>query len=371
MQVEGRGRASREAVLNAVAVARGTPILAVDPIETKQRLEAVPWIRSASVERRLPDTLYIRLVERQPLAFWQRQGKLVLIDRDGVVIPTERLDSFGNLIVLVGPDAPANGAALIDMLATEPHLAAHVAAAVRVGGRRWNLRLDNNVDIALPEDDPTAGWRRLAQLERSDGILEREIQAVDLRLPDRLVVPHRSRNAEAEGQERPAAREDDMKKLATRPRSTVGVIDIGTSKVCCFIARRIGNEPHIIGIGHQVSRGVRNGVIVDIEAASHSILNAIHAAEQMAGETLERDRRQPVRRLRRLAHLQGRDQSERPRDHRHRHAARARAGHQMQGAARSRGDPFDPGRLLDRRQPRHPRSARHVSASGSASTCMW
>jgi len=74
------------------------------------------------------------------------------------------------------------------MLATEPDLAAHVAAAVRVGGRRWNLRLDSNVDIALPEDDPTAGWRRLAQLERSDGILEREIQAVDLRLPDRLVL---------------------------------------------------------------------------------------------------------------------------------------------------------------------------------------
>ncbi len=188
VQVEGRGRASREAVLGAVAVARGTPLLAIDPAQAKRRLEAVPWIRSASVERRFPDTLHIRLVERQPLAFWQRQGKLVLIDRDGVVIPTDRLDSFGNLIVLVGPDAPAYGAALVDMIATEPDLAAHVAAAVRIGGRRWNLRLDNNVDVALPEGDPTAGWHRLAQLERSDGILERAIQAVDLRLPDRLVV---------------------------------------------------------------------------------------------------------------------------------------------------------------------------------------
>jgi len=188
VQVEGRGRASRAAVLNAIAVTRGTPILAVDPAEAKQRLEAVPWIRSASVERRFPDTLHIRLVERQPLAFWQRHGKLVLIDRDGVVIPTDRLGQFGNLIVLVGPDAPAHGAALIDVLATEPALAAHVAAAVRMGGRRWNLHLDNNVDIALPEDDAAAAWRRLAQLERSDGILEREIQEVDLRLPDRLVV---------------------------------------------------------------------------------------------------------------------------------------------------------------------------------------
>jgi cell division protein FtsQ len=188
VQVEGRERASREAVLSAIAVTRGTPILAVDPADAKQRLEAVPWIRSASVERRFPDTLHIRLVERQPLAFWQRHGKLALIDRDGVVIPTERLDQFGNLIVLVGPDAPAHGAELIDMLGTEPALAAHVAAAVRVGGRRWDLHLDNNVDVALPEDDAAAAWRRLAQLERSDGILEREIQEVDLRLPDRLVV---------------------------------------------------------------------------------------------------------------------------------------------------------------------------------------
>ncbi len=188
VHVEGRERASREAVLSAIAVARGTPILAVDPAQAKRRLEAIPWVRSASVERRLPDTLHIRLVERQPLAFWQRHGKLVLVDREGAVITGERLERFGNLLVLVGPDAPAAGAALIDVLATEPDLAGHVAAAVRVGGRRWNLRLDNGVDIALPEDAAAAAWRRLAQLERSDGILERDIQMVDLRLPDRLVL---------------------------------------------------------------------------------------------------------------------------------------------------------------------------------------
>jgi cell division protein FtsA len=77
-----------------------------------------------------------------------------------------------------------------------------------------------------------------------------------------------------------------MNKLATRPRGTIGVVDIGTTKVCCFIARNNDSEPQILGIGHQVSRGVKSGVVVDIEAASHSILAAVHAAEQMAGETL-------------------------------------------------------------------------------------
>jgi cell division protein FtsQ len=188
VQVEGRERTSREAILNALGLVRGLPILAVDPAQAKRRLEAMPWIRSASIERRFPDTLYIRIVERQPLAFWQRQGKLVLVDREGTVIPSERLDRFGDLIVLVGGDAPMVGAALLDMLASEADLAGHVAAAVRVGGRRWNLRLDNGIDIALPEDDPASAWRRLARLERSDGILERDVQMVDLRLPDRLVV---------------------------------------------------------------------------------------------------------------------------------------------------------------------------------------
>lgn len=188
VEVEGRARASREAILNALDVARGSPILALDPAQAKRRLESIAWIRSAAVERRLPDTVYVRLVERQPMAFWQRHGKLVLIDRDGVSITSEQLGTYGNLIVLVGPDAPAKGAALLDMLASEPELAPHVAAAVRVGGRRWNLRLDNGIDIALPEEDPAGAWHRLAQLERSDSILERDIQMVDLRLPDRLVV---------------------------------------------------------------------------------------------------------------------------------------------------------------------------------------
>jgi cell division protein FtsQ len=188
VEVEGRQRASREVILSALEVERGMPILSFDPTEAKRRLERVPWVRSASIERRLPDTIRVRIAEREPLALWQRQGKLVLIDRDGVVVTSEQIERFGNLVVLVGPDAPKAGAALLDMLAGEAELATRVNAAVRVGGRRWNLRLDSGIDIALPEEDASSAWHRLAELERSEGILERDIQMVDLRLPDRLVV---------------------------------------------------------------------------------------------------------------------------------------------------------------------------------------
>jgi cell division protein FtsA len=74
-----------------------------------------------------------------------------------------------------------------------------------------------------------------------------------------------------------------------RPRgSLVVALDIGTNKICCFIARVEDDNPRVLGIGHQISRGVRNGTIVDLEAAGGSVLNAVHAAEEMAGETIER-----------------------------------------------------------------------------------
>jgi cell division protein FtsA len=78
------------------------------------------------------------------------------------------------------------------------------------------------------------------------------------------------------------------RRLGRRPRgSLIAALDIGTTKICCFIARVETDRPRILGIGHQVSRGVRNGAIVDLDSAGTSILSAVHAAEEMAGETIQ------------------------------------------------------------------------------------
>jgi cell division protein FtsA len=74
-----------------------------------------------------------------------------------------------------------------------------------------------------------------------------------------------------------------------RPRgSLIAGVDIGSTKICCFIARADGAEPRILGIGHQVSRGVKSGAIVNLEEVSDSIRSAVHAAEEMANETIEK-----------------------------------------------------------------------------------
>jgi len=73
-----------------------------------------------------------------------------------------------------------------------------------------------------------------------------------------------------------------------RPRgSLVAGVDIGSTKICCFIARVDDAEPSILGIGHQVSRGIKSGAIVNLDEVSDSIRTAVHAAEEMADETIE------------------------------------------------------------------------------------
>jgi cell division protein FtsQ len=189
IEVEGRSATDTATILAALGAHAGTPILAINPARAKEQLEALPWVRSASIQRRLPGTIYVHLVERVPLAVWQHGGKQELIDRDGTVIPVADLSRFANVPTVVGGDQARHGAAdLIDLLATEPDLASRVTAAILVGNRRWNLRIDNAIDVMLPEDDAAGAWARLAKLERANRLLQRDVQIVDLRLPDRLVV---------------------------------------------------------------------------------------------------------------------------------------------------------------------------------------
>ncbi|MBI4967600.1 MAG: cell division protein FtsA [Rhodospirillales bacterium] len=78
-----------------------------------------------------------------------------------------------------------------------------------------------------------------------------------------------------------------MSKARTRS-GLIAALDVGTTKVCCFIARVLDDGAlKVIGIGHQIARGLRAGQVVDMDAAEASIRAAVEAAEEMAGERIQ------------------------------------------------------------------------------------
>ncbi len=186
--VEGRRNTPLELVRAALGVARGDSMLSISPQEVKARLETIAWVERAHVERHLPGTLVVRLTERRAFAIWQREGRFSIIDREGKVVASDGLDAFGPLPLVVGAGADRAAAGMIDLLRSSPDIMARTQALVRVGERRWNLRLHNGTDVMLPEGHEDAAIVRLTELQAQQKLLDRPLAAVDMRLPDRLVL---------------------------------------------------------------------------------------------------------------------------------------------------------------------------------------
>lgn len=186
--VTGREQTRAADVVAALGVREGAPLLGFDTAMARTELERLPWIKSAAVERRFPDTVLVRLAERAPLALWQTQGRFAVIDTEGKEIRKVDPGAFRHLVVVVGDDAPRHAEGLLALLASEPDLKKRVSAAIRVAGRRWDLMLAGDIRVQLPEQEIGAAWQKLAAAERKEKLLDRAISQIDLRSPDRMTL---------------------------------------------------------------------------------------------------------------------------------------------------------------------------------------
>jgi len=188
IEFHGQQNTPEARLREALGLSTGDPILGFSVEGARKRIEALSWVEHVAVERRLPGTIYVDITERRPYAIWQNQGKFQLIDRNGEVVTNEDVAAFADLPLVVGLGAPAHAADMLNALAAVPDIKSRVVAIVRVGERRWNLQLKNNITVMLPEGHEQAALARLGDLEQQQQLLDRPLLFVDMRLPDRLAV---------------------------------------------------------------------------------------------------------------------------------------------------------------------------------------
>ena len=167
----------------------------------RDRLQAIKSIKFAAVERALPGTLYVRIVERQPVALWQHEGIITPVDDDGTAMNGIAIAPNRRLPLIIGDDAPQHVEGLLQLLAAEPGLAHRFAVATWVGDRRWNIRLQNSdglIEVELPED-PTPAWKELATLEDSKKLLDRDVKVIDMRIEGRMFIRQAPQGASITG----------------------------------------------------------------------------------------------------------------------------------------------------------------------------
>jgi len=186
--VSGRKHVSIDKVLSYLSIKKKMPIFTVDINEAKRSLFNISWVKSVYISRRLPDTIFVKLNERVPVALWQKNNRLYLIDNDGVILTQNNLNKWKYLPLIVGKNSRKKVAELTALLGNEPSIAQRIISAQRVASRRWNFRLKNGILIKLPEKDIEFALRRLVDIEEKKNILEKNIKAVDLREPEKMIV---------------------------------------------------------------------------------------------------------------------------------------------------------------------------------------
>lgn len=169
---------------------QSTAMPLVDAAGIREQLLQYGWVKDARVSRRLPDTLVIDIVERQPAALWQDRDRLNLIDSEGVVLDRVPISAMPDLPLLIGPGANAQSRGLEALLKDVPSLQPQLESASWVGRRRWDLKFQTGETVALPEGQEAAkaALTKFAKLDKSAGLLGRGILRFDLRIPGKMTV---------------------------------------------------------------------------------------------------------------------------------------------------------------------------------------
>lgn len=186
--VEGRQYTDVDTIKAIVNVNKGDPLFLFDPSEAQRMISKISWVKSVAIERRLPNTIYIGLTERQPMALWQRQKRLSLIDTEGVILTDHKLERFKNYIIVTGESVPSIAPSFLELLASEPSILSRIESASFISDRRWDVVLKSGIQVKLPEDEVALALRSLAVMHTEEGLMDKDIKVIDVREPSRITV---------------------------------------------------------------------------------------------------------------------------------------------------------------------------------------
>ena len=184
--VSGATHMSERKILAIAGVDDKKSLPFFDVAQARARLEAEPLIKQASVRKLYPNQIVIEIVERTPYAVWQKDGDVRAIAADGAPIDEVNDGRYADLPFVVGEGANGRVREFVALLDAMDELKPRVEAGVLVDQRRWNLRLKSGIDIKLPESDPEAAIAELLILQRQSRILEKDVLALDFRVPGRV-----------------------------------------------------------------------------------------------------------------------------------------------------------------------------------------
>jgi cell division protein FtsQ len=188
VSLSGHSMTSDRDIFDALDLTNARSMLRFDSLAARKRIEQLPWVKTAIINRVFPDNLYVEITERAPFAVWNRADRNVLIDETGRVLGAAPQRVWTELPRVAGEGAAEEAASVLQLVQGYPELAARLQEAIRVAERRWTLRLTDGTEIQLPTEDHANALARLMTDPIRSRLLDGSQANIDLRSADRLIV---------------------------------------------------------------------------------------------------------------------------------------------------------------------------------------
>ena len=155
----------------------------------RARVEELDAVADAAVRVRTGGVLEVAVLERRPVAVWRTDEGLQLIDAEGHrVVGLDDRASRPELPLLVGNGADSTVEEALALYNASVPIRSRLRGFLRVGERRWDVVLDRDQRIQLPETGALQALEKVIALNTAQDLLARDIAAVDFRNPHRPVI---------------------------------------------------------------------------------------------------------------------------------------------------------------------------------------
>jgi cell division protein FtsQ len=186
----GRYRASQDDILGILCIKQGQSLFSTNLESMKQRLLTLDWIKNATLKRSLCGVLYIHISEREPVALYyhSEKKKFFLVDKDGFLIRQPIAACFRGLPVLSGENAAKEAYPILQLLKDFPSIRSKLTAMAFIQNRRWNLRLNHQIEVKLPEVNIEKSLKIIQALIVLDKVFSGDVLSIDLRQPGQITL---------------------------------------------------------------------------------------------------------------------------------------------------------------------------------------
>jgi cell division protein FtsQ len=185
--ITGNNNLQKVDILNIINDKKYKTIFDVDLFKIHNNLLLNEWIETVKIERTLPSSIKIQIIEKKPVAIWQTKLGNMLITKDGSIISNANVTAFkNNLPIIIGKGANKDAFLILQILKKNPDLYNNVWSISYINKRRWNVHLNQGLIVLLPRTKIYDAWTKIGFLQKKYKILDIDLTEIDIRNQDQV-----------------------------------------------------------------------------------------------------------------------------------------------------------------------------------------